>query len=106
MRTKANIAALSAIVNDDYHLSIRSRSQQLGLCYSITWQILRKDFGVKTFKIQLVQVLKPNDLPQRRIFGKWALGKLAEEPLYYRKNVFSDESNFWLNRYVNNSILE
>ena len=37
------------------------------------------------FKIQLVQELKPNDLPQRRIFGEWALGKLAEDPLFLSK---------------------
>ena len=40
-----------------------------------------KDLGVKPFKIQLVQELKPNDLPQCRSFGEWALGKLAEDPL-------------------------
>ena len=51
VRTKENFAAVSAIVNDDHQLSIRRRSQQLGLCYSTTWQILRKDLGEKSFKI-------------------------------------------------------
>ena len=51
--------------------------------------------------MQLVQVLKQNDLPQRRIFGEWALEKLAEDPLFYRKIVSSDEAHFWLNGYVN-----
>ena len=45
-------------------------------------------------KIQLVQELKPNDLLQRRISEK-----LAEDPLFYRKIVFSDEAHFWLNGY-------
>ena len=45
--------------------------------------------------------MKPNDLPQRRIFGEWALEKLAEDPLFYRKIVSSDEAHFWLNGYVN-----
>ena len=32
--------------NIKYHpLSIRRRSQKLGLCYSTTWKILRKDFA-------------------------------------------------------------
>ena len=37
----------------------------------------KKNFakGFRPFKIQLVQELKPNYLPQRRIFGEWALGK-------------------------------
>ncbi|XP_054744546.1 uncharacterized protein LOC129248965 [Anastrepha obliqua] len=101
VRTEGNIAAVSASVNDDHQLSIHRRSQQLGLCYSTTWKILRMDLGVKPFKIQLVQELKPNDLPQRRIFGEWALGKLAENPHFYRKIVLSDEAHFRINWYVN-----
>ena len=77
VRTEANIAAVSASVNHDHELSIRRRSQQLGLCYSTTWKILRQDLGVKPFKIQLVQELKP------RIEDEWALGKLDEEPPFF-----------------------
>lgn len=77
VRTEENIAAVSASVIDDREMSIRRRSQQLGLCYSTTWKILRKDLGVKPYKkpykIQLVQELKPHDLPQRLTFGEWAL---------------------------------
>ena len=58
VRTEENIAAVSASVNDDPQFSIRCRSQQLNLCYSTTWKILRKDLGVKPFKIQLVQEIK------------------------------------------------
>ena len=44
---------------------------------------------------------KSNDLTQRRIYGDWSLGKLAEDLLLYQKIVFSDEAHFWLNGYVN-----
>ncbi|XP_075157741.1 uncharacterized protein LOC142231007 [Haematobia irritans] len=101
VRTEENIASVSESVAEDREMSIRRRSQQLGLCYSTTWKILRKDLGVKPYKIQLVQELKPNDLPQRRIFSEWALEKLAENPLFYRQILFSDEAHFWLNGYVN-----
>ncbi|CAH1994731.1 unnamed protein product [Acanthoscelides obtectus] len=101
VRTEENIAAVSASVSDDREMSIRRRSQQLGLCYSTTWNILRQDLGVKPYKIQLVQELKPHDLPQRFPFGEWALAKLEEDPHFYRKIVFSDEAHFWLNGYVN-----
>ena len=33
----------------------------------------------------------------RQIFGQRALGNLAENPLLYRKIVFSGETHFWLN---------
>jgi len=85
VRTEENIAALSASVSDDHEMSIRRRSQQLGLCYSTTWKILRKDLGVKSYKIQLVQELKPHDLPQRLTFGEWALAKLEEDSHFIEK---------------------
>ena len=34
-------------------------------------------------------------------FGEWGLGKLAEDPFLYRKIVFSNETHFWLDGYVN-----
>lgn len=40
VQTEENTAAVSASVSDDHQLSIRRRSQQLGLCYSTTWKIL------------------------------------------------------------------
>ena len=42
VRTEENIAAVSSSRNDDHQLSIRHSSQQLGLCYSTMWKILRK----------------------------------------------------------------
>ena len=65
VQTEGNIAAVLFSVNDDNQLSIRRRWQQLGLCYSTMWKILRKYLDVKPFKPQLVEELKPNDLPQR-----------------------------------------
>ena len=62
-----NISAVSVSVNVDHQLSIRRLSQQLSLCYSITWKILLNDF--KPFKLHLIQELKSNDLPQHRIFN-------------------------------------
>ncbi|QQP40003.1 Transposable element Tc3 transposase [Caligus rogercresseyi] len=92
VRTEENIAAVASSVNENREMSIRRRSQQLGLCYSTTWKILSVDLGLKAYKIQLLQELKPNDLPQQQF---------DENPLFYRKIVFSDEAHFWLNGYVN-----
>ena len=52
------------------------------------WKILQRNLGVKPFKTQLVQELKPHELAQCKIFGEWALGSLLE-------------AHFWLNGYVN-----
>ena len=74
MRTEDTIAAVSPSVNAALQLSIHCRSQQLGLGFSTTWKILRKDLGVP-FKIKLVQELQPKELPHRRVFNEWALGR-------------------------------
>ena len=48
-----------------------------------------------------MQELKPADLPQRHNFSTWALDKIAEDHLFPTKILFSDESHFRLNGYVN-----
>jgi hypothetical protein len=101
VRTEENIAAVARSVEEDAEMSIRRRSQLVGLCPSTTWKILRKDLGLRAYKIQLVQELKPNDHRLRRIFADWAHLKLAEDEHFYRRIVFSDEAHFWLNGYVN-----
>ena len=101
VRTEENIAAVNESVEEDPNVSIRRRSQELGLCPSTTWKILRKDLGLHPYKIQLVQELKPRDHDMRRSFADWALEQLATDPLFYRQIVFSDEAHFWLNGFVN-----
>ena len=50
-RTVENIAAVNESFAEDPEESIRRRSQQLGLSYGTTWAILRKDLGLKAYKI-------------------------------------------------------
>ncbi|CAK1602462.1 unnamed protein product [Parnassius mnemosyne] len=61
VHTEGNIAGVARSVEEDAEMSIRRRSQLVGLCPSTTWKILRKDLGLRAYKIQLVQELKPND---------------------------------------------
>lgn len=91
--TEWNIIAVLLSLNEGCEMLIPRRSQQLGLYFWIHWKILRVDFGLGAYKIQLLQELKPNELPQRLIFGKWALEQLHENPLFYGKIVFNDESH-------------
>lgn len=67
--TEENIAVLASNVNEDREMLILRRSQRLSMCYSTAWKILHVDLGLKANKIQLLQELKPYDLPQRLIFG-------------------------------------
>lgn len=101
VRTDETIAAVNESVQEDKNVSIRHRAQELGLCASTLWKILRKDLGLRAYKVQLVQQLEWHDHPRRRTFADWALNKLKDDPHFYRKIIFSDEAYFWLNGYVN-----
>ena len=73
-------------IEEDPNQSIRRRSQQLGLCPSTLWKILPKDLGLKVFKIQLVQELKPNER-MRRQFGEWAEAQIDIDIEFHKDRV-------------------
>ena len=100
VRTPEAIENVRQSVEDDASVSFRRRAQQLNLCPSTLWTILRRDIGLKAYKIQLVQELKPNDHRLRRTFGEWAEGIIADDNEFPNKILFSDEAHFWLNGYV------
>ncbi|GFV47465.1 DUF4817 domain-containing protein [Trichonephila clavipes] len=88
-------------IEEDPNESIRHRAQELDLCPSTLWEILRKDLDLRAYKIQLVQELKPNDHQARRRFVEWAQNEIAVVPDFHKRILFSDEAHFWLNGYVN-----
>ncbi|GFV42318.1 DUF4817 domain-containing protein [Trichonephila clavipes] len=88
-------------IEEDPDESIRHRAQELDLCPSTVWKILRKDLGLRAYKIQLVQELKPNDHQARRRFVEWAQNEIAVVPDFHKRILFSDEVHFCLNGYVN-----
>ncbi|KYM81653.1 Major facilitator superfamily domain-containing protein 6, partial [Atta colombica] len=74
--------------------STRHRSQNLNISRTSLRRILNKDLGMKPYKVQLVQELKPHDHPIRFRFAE-------EDEHFYRKIIFSDEAHFHLGGYVN-----
>jgi len=45
--------------------------------------------------------IKVNDYRQRCVFADWALKQLEIDPNFTKKIIFSDETHFWMNGYVN-----
>ncbi|GFX25998.1 putative transposable element [Trichonephila clavipes] len=86
VRTEEAIAIVECNIEEDPNESIRHRTQDLGL---------------RAYKIQLVQELKPNDHQARRRFVEWAQNVIAVVPDFHKRILFSDEAHFWLNGYVN-----
>lgn len=101
VRTVEAIAAVTESVRLNPTTSTRRRSQQVGVSRTTLRRILHKDLGMFAYKVQLVQVLKLNDLPQRFRFAEWALNELNDDPDFARKIIFSDEAHFHIGGYVN-----
>ena len=82
LRTQEAITSVSESVEEDPAMSICHRAQQLELCPSTTWKILREDLGLHPCKIQLGQELKPNYHRLCRAFVDWAHNQLEVDTLF------------------------
>lgn len=63
VRTAETIAAVAENVRENPSTSTRHRSQELDISRTSLRRILHQDLGMKAYKVQLVQELKPNDHP-------------------------------------------
>ena len=59
------------------------------------------DLGLHPYKIKFTQELKPLYYQKCRMFVNWAEQQLETDSDFYRKIIFSNEDNFWLNGFVN-----
>ncbi|KAL0879455.1 hypothetical protein ABMA27_003206 [Loxostege sticticalis] len=95
VRDEETIRDVEASVRRNPSLSIRKRSQSLNL--SPLHLILKKDFHLTAYKIQLVQELKDTDYANRLNFANEMLRRFNN----FENILFSDEANFHLNGHVN-----
>nr|XP_022920706.1 uncharacterized protein LOC111429121 [Onthophagus taurus] len=100
-RTAENIAAVAESVEENPGLSIPRRSLELGIPQTSLHRILHKDLGLKAYKLQLTQELKPSDHQQRRIFADWVVEMHENDPEFHRQIILSDEAHFHLGGFVN-----
>ena len=101
-RTTENITAVARSVEKSPVLLIPRRSLELDIPQTTLHRILHKDLGLKAFKVQLTQELKPVDHHKRRIFADWVLQMHQNDPDFHRKIIFSNEAMYSPRRlYVN-----
>jgi len=81
--SKENIAAVTQSVLEQSSTSTRHRFQNLNISRTSLRRILNKDLGMKPYKIQLVQELKPHDHPMRFRFAQWVEQRLVEDEYFY-----------------------
>lgn len=61
VRTEDAISAGDQSIEKDRNQPIRHREQQLALRLSTLWKIFQKNFGLRVYKIQPMQELKPKE---------------------------------------------
>ena len=88
MCSPENIAAVAESVREAPTTLIYRRSQQLNISETSLSRTLLKDRGMTTYKVELVQELKPIGHPMRFYFAKWVCDRLIKEknPLFRRSS--------------------
>jgi len=80
VRSTENIVAVAQSVLEQPSTSTRHRSQNLNISRTSLRRILNKDLGMKLYKVQLVQELKPHDHPMRfRLNSKFLMAHPVHE---------------------------
>jgi len=100
-RTEANITLVRAAIEDRPTTSTRRMSAETGIGYRSVHRIFRKDLKIKSTIPTLCQKLNEDD-PDRRVqFAEEFLRRVAEDPGFTSRVIWSDEANFKLNGHVN-----
>ncbi|GJQ74633.1 hypothetical protein Trydic_g21486 [Trypoxylus dichotomus] len=68
--------------------------EQLEVCPSTLWKILRKDLDLKAYKIQLVQELEPCSYHVHRTSGELTENQVDFDPHLQYRILFSGEVHF------------
>lgn len=100
VRTPEVEEAVLHAVEENPATSTRKIGRELNICYKIVWEILRESL-LFPYHVQRVQALLPRDFQPRMQFCRWYLQKLAEDPHFDAKILFTDEANFSRNAIIN-----
>lgn len=74
-------------------MGLRRIASRVGVSHETVRRIIR-DEGLRPYRVQLVQALQPTDFRARRNFCRWMLRKIAQNPSFIERVLFSDESSF------------
>lgn len=80
-------------VNRNPSTSVRTLSAASGISRSTVHRVLQCE-GLHPFHVQRVQLLQPDDYPQRVVFAQWFINQSAADPHFASSVLFSDEATF------------
>ena len=95
-----NIEKVNTVIQDTNTVSLRHLSQQVGISYSSTQNIVKKKLQLHAYKVQVCHQLQPGDFTRRIEFCEWFLQN-SEDQDFLGGLIMSDEAHFSLNGHVN-----
>lgn len=96
----SNDEAVLNIVNEDPSISVRVLSRRAGMSTRTVHRILKRH-ELYPYHFQRVQTLLPRDYPLRVAFCRTMLRRMREEPDFFNKILWSDESSCQRDGYLN-----
>ncbi|KFM71601.1 hypothetical protein X975_16196, partial [Stegodyphus mimosarum] len=68
---------------------------------STVYKVIKKKLRLHAYKVQIVQVLEPDDRPRRMAFATDILRRIEDDAKFMKRIMFSDEASFHLSGIVN-----
>ncbi|KFM61825.1 hypothetical protein X975_12247, partial [Stegodyphus mimosarum] len=68
---------------------------------STVYKVIKKKLRLHAYKVQIVQVLEPDDRPRRMAFATDMLRRIEDDAEFLKRIMFSDEASFHLSGIVN-----
>ena len=100
-RSEPNIQAIKQVIEGSPLKSLRQVASESDVgCMESVRSIIRKDLGLKPYKIHELHELKDKDYKRRADFCSAILNKIEETQSFLENVLFTDESYFYLDRSV------
>ena len=81
--------------------AIRTAAGQLELPRSTVHKVLHKNLRLYAYKVQMLQLLQPNDMPRRKEFAMNMLQRISEDETFLKRVCFSDKATFHVSEKLN-----
>ncbi|KFM68878.1 hypothetical protein X975_02434, partial [Stegodyphus mimosarum] len=81
--------------------SVRSAARELDMPISTVYKVIKKILRLCAYKVQIIQILEPDDRPRRMAFATDMLRRIEDDAEFLKCIMFSDEASFHLSAIVN-----
>ncbi|KFM63640.1 hypothetical protein X975_11591, partial [Stegodyphus mimosarum] len=81
--------------------SVRSAARKLDMPFSTVYKVTKNTLRLHAYKVQIVQVLEPDETPRRMAFATDMLRKIEDAAEFLKRIMFSDEASSHLSGIAN-----